>query len=307
MIDVLGAQSLAREFREEKILFVGGVVRPDDAEFPAAHFDFVRSGPPTISSAFDQEIGSKPFARAQHGRLQAFRMLDEIESVAALDAQKFAVDAAAVAIVAANDLVVADAQRGAAAVGAMRADGADVLHFPGPRLITINAAGERAHRTDVDAGAALVAFQMIVMVGNDLGDHAAVGHAQRLHAHAFIADPHAAVAQNAARRVEEHHRRPLLFVGVDLALDEAAFARSVAEHHVLQFALAALVAHRAIQRMIGQQELERPLARDCRTTGDSVWTTMPSATGSVQPTCSLGVFSTSTRHMRQAACRVSPS
>ena len=31
---------------------------------------------------------------------------------------------------------------------------------------------------------------------------------------------------------------------------------------------------------------------------------MPSATGSVQPTCSLGVFSTSTRHMRQAACSV---
>ena len=29
---------------------------------------------------------------------------------------------------------------------------------------------------------------------------------------------------------------------------------------------------------------------------------MPSATGSVQPTCSFGVFSTSTRHMRQAAC-----
>ena len=33
---------------------------------------------------------------------------------------------------------------------------------------------------------------------------------------------------------------------------------------------------------------------------------MPSATGSVQPTCSFGVFSTSTRHMRQAACSVRP-
>ena len=43
-----------------------------------------------------------------------------------------------------------------------------------------------------------------------------------------------------------------------------------------------------------------------RTVSDSVCTTMPSATGSVQPTCSFGVFSTSTRHMRHAACSVSP-
>ena len=97
-------------------------------------------------------------------------MLGEIERVAALHAEELAVDAAAVAIVAANDLVVANAQRGPAAIGAMRADGADVLHFPGPGLIAIRAAGERAHRADVDAGAAFVAFQMIVMVRNDLGD-----------------------------------------------------------------------------------------------------------------------------------------
>jgi len=39
----------------------------------------------------------------------------------------------------------------------------------------------------------------------------------------------------------------------------------------------------------------------------SVRTTMPSETGSVQAVISLGIFSTSTRHMRQAACRVRPS
>ena len=56
----------------------------------------------------------------------------------------------------------------------MRADGADVLHFPGPRLIAIGAAGQRAHRADVDARAALVAFQVIVTIGNNLGNHAAI-------------------------------------------------------------------------------------------------------------------------------------
>ena len=92
---------------------------------------------------------------------------DEIEAVAAFYAQELAVDAGVVAIVAANDFVVADAQSGAAAVGAMRADGADVVHFPGPRLVSIHPAGERAHGADVDAGSAFVAFQMIVMIGND--------------------------------------------------------------------------------------------------------------------------------------------
>src|SRR5690242_12215965 len=153
----------------------------------------------------------------------------EIEGVAALDAKEFAVDSGMVAIVAADNMVVADAQSGFAAVRAMRADGADVVHLPGTRFVAVHAAGERAHRADIDTHAALVAFQMIGMVGRDFGMDAAIDHAERMHAHAFAADAHAAVAKNAARRVEEHHRRPLLLVDVNLLLDEAAFAGAVAE------------------------------------------------------------------------------
>ena len=47
--------------------------------------------------------------------------------------------------------------------------------------------------------------------------------------------------------------------------------------------------------------------REVATCGVSVRTTMPSATGSVQAVISLGIFSTSTRHMRQAAASDSPS
>ena len=193
--------------------------------------------------------------------LQTLGVIVEIEAVAALDAQELAVDAGAVAIVAADDAVVARAERGLAAIRAMRADGADVGHLPGARLVAVGAAGERAHGADVDAGAALVAFQVVAMVGRDFGDHSAVDHAERIHAHAFIADAHAAVAENAARRIEEHHRRKLLFGGVDLGFGVAALAGAVAEGHVLQFALAALIAHRAIERMVGEQELQHVLAR----------------------------------------------
>ena len=91
-------------------------------------------------------------------------------------------------------------------------------------LIAVRAAGERADRADVDAHAALVAFEMVAFVGDDLGNDAAVGDAERAHAHAFIADAHAAVAENAARRIVEHHGRPLLLVDVDLLFGEAALA-----------------------------------------------------------------------------------
>ena len=188
-------------------------------------------------------------------------MVVEIESVAALDAQELAIDAGVVAIISANNFVVAHAERGLASVRAMRADGADMLHLPRPRLVAIRAAGQRADRADVDAHAALVAFEMIVMVRRDLVPDAAVDDPQRADSHALVADPHAAEAQDAARRIVEDHRRPLLLGDVQLGLLIAALAGAVAEHHVLQLALAALVAHRAIERMIGEQKFQRRLAR----------------------------------------------
>ena len=257
---LLVPQRLARELLQVVIFFVAGVVRADDRELAVARLHFVelvrRRG-----QSFRPRHRLQVAVPANHRRLQALRAVHEIGRVAALDAQELAVDARAVAIVAANDFVVANAQRGLAAIGAMRANGADVLHFPGTRLIAIRAAGERAHRANVDAHAALVALQMIEMIGLDHRHRAAVADAQRLHAHAFVADAHAAVTQNAARLVVKHHGRPLFFVGVQLLLQEAALAHPVAEGHVLQLALAALVAHRAIQRMVGQQKFERALAR----------------------------------------------
>ena len=40
MIDILRAQALPRELRQEEILFVSGVIRADHAELPAARLDF---------------------------------------------------------------------------------------------------------------------------------------------------------------------------------------------------------------------------------------------------------------------------
>src|SRR5260370_38321759 len=177
-------------------------------------------------------------------------MVIEIECVAALDAEEFAVDAGEIAIVAANDLVVAHAERGLASVRTVSANGSHVLHFPGPGLIAIGAAGQGADRADVDTHAALVALQVILTIGRDLGSNAAVHDSQGADAHALIANAHAAEAEYAAGRVVEDYGRPLLLVDMQLGLFVAALAGAVPEDHVLKLAPAAFTPNRPTQRRI---------------------------------------------------------
>src|SRR5512142_533116 len=137
----------------------------------------------------------------------------------------------------------------------MCADSSDVVHFPRARLVTIRAAGERADRTDVNAHAAFFAPQIVpdsglLIVGGDDLRGAAVLDTERPHVHAFAANADAAVAHDAARPVEVNHRRPLLLVAMVLDIDKLGFSRAVGEGHVLEFALAARVADRAIEWVV---------------------------------------------------------
>ena len=61
----------------------------------------------------------------------------------------------------------AHAERGLAAVAAMRADGGDVVHLPRARLVAIGAGGERADRADIDAHAAFFAVEMVAFIRGD--------------------------------------------------------------------------------------------------------------------------------------------
>src|SRR5260370_22915743 len=139
-------------------------------------------------------------------------MLGEIETEAAFDAQEVAVDAAHIAVVGAQNLVIAHAERGLAAIRTVRTNGGDILHFPGPRFVAIGAAGKRADRANVNAHAALFAFQVVFSVGNDHAVRAAHADTERLDVHAFIAHTHATEAQNTARRIVLNDLRPL-FLG----------------------------------------------------------------------------------------------
>ena len=100
---------------------------------------------------------------------EALGAFDKVETEAALGAEEVAVDAALVAVVGADDfgavVGLAHAERDLAAVGAMGADGGDVVHLPGAGLVAIAAAGERADGAHVDAHAALFAVELVAAVG----------------------------------------------------------------------------------------------------------------------------------------------
>jgi hypothetical protein len=204
--------------------------------------------------------GVELVAFAEQRLLDAILMRGEIEAEAALYAEEVLIDAGKVAVVGANDFVIADAECGLAAVRAVRANGRDVLHLPGARFVTIAAAGERADGANVDAHAAFFAIEMVAAIGNDDGIDAAHAHTEGLHVHAFIAYAHATETENAARSIVVDDVRPFFFGAMELFFDEAAGIGAVTKDHVLQFALAALIAHGAIERVIAEEKFQHVLS-----------------------------------------------
>ena len=96
-------------------------------------------------------------------------------------------------------------------------------------------------------------------VRSNNGGCAAVLYSKREDVHALAAHPDAAITQDAARTIEVNHRRPLLLVAVILRLGVEAVGSAVLEGHILQLALAAGIADRAVERMVAEQHLQRSL------------------------------------------------
>ena len=192
-------------------------------------------------------------------------MRRKIKCVTTLHAKEIIVDPALVAVIAAHNfharVCSPCAQRRLAAIGAVSAGRTHMVHFPRPRFVSVCARGQRSHRTDVNARTALFTIQALAFIGRDHRTDAAILHPQRRYIHGHATHSHTAVAENAARPVEKHHRRPLLLFFVIFRLDEFRFVRTVGERHVLQFTFAARIAHRTIQRMVAQQKLDHGLPR----------------------------------------------
>ena len=233
---------------------------------------------------------------------EAVGAVDRLEAEAALVAEPAPVDRVDVDAQVAQDLVAGRLHRRCGSRPSRSVQvRLDLVEVPRAGLEAVRLGGERADRADLHGVAAEVGGERVVGEGVDLGLVAAVLEVDQRVAGDVLGEAGAAVAQDAALAVEGDEvadRDRLLEVA--LLLDEPALARAVGHRLVLQRALAALVADRAVERVVDEEELEDAVLgllgdrrsrcrRPCR-----------GATGIMQAGWSAGPrpVSISTRHMR---------
>ena len=202
-------------------------------------------------------------AVAHQRRRDALRRAERLVAEAALVAEPAVVDLLVVAREHAHDLgVVAHGQLDVALRRAHRADRARALDVPRARAEAVGGRGERAHRAELDDVAAERRHVGAAVVGADEGVVAALEEDELVVLGHLLREAHAAVAEDAALAVDRDERRQLeRLLEVALGLDEARAAGAPAEGDVLQRALAALVADRAVERVVDEQELDDRVLR----------------------------------------------
>ena len=162
----------------------------------------------------------------------------------------------------AHEPVRARLQRTAALHRAQRATGLDGREVPRPRLEAVRLRGQRADRADLHRVPGEVRRERLTGEGLDLGVAAPLAERDERIAGDLLGEAGAARALDAALAVEQDEvgeRDRLL--PVPLLLGEARLARAERERRVLQRALAAAVAHRAVERMVDEQQLEYSVLR----------------------------------------------
>ena len=225
--------------------------------------------------------------------------VDPLVAVAALVAEPALVHRLGVDAEQTHDAVRRRLDRAPAADRAGLARRLGRLEVPRTRLEAVRARGQRADGADLHDVAGEVRRERLVGIGDDLGLLAAPAEVDERVARDLGGEARAAPALDAALPVEQHEvadRDRLL--EVPLLLDVARLAGAERQRLVLERALAAAVAHRAVERVVDEEELEHAVlgllhrvatrcARPCRR-----------STGVAQLICRPRMPSTSTRHMR---------
>ncbi len=182
------------------------------------------------------------------------------EGEATLVAQPALVDLGMVARDDPLDLALAGRRGDVAADRAEAADRWDVLDLPGPRLEPVLRRGERADRAELDHVAAERGAVRLVLERRDQRLCATVSGHELPVLGDVRGEAGAAVAEDAALTVERDRRRDRdRLVERPLRKRHPRVPGAVLEGQILERALAALVADRAVERMVDEDELERRL------------------------------------------------
>ncbi len=156
-----------------------------------------------------------------------------------------------------RDVALAGRRPGVAPDRAEPADGRDVVDLPWPRAEAVGRREERADRAELGHVAGEVRAVGLVSEGRDHRLRAAVrGHELKILGD-VLGEARAAVAEDAALAVERDGRRDRdRLVERPLREVHARRAGAEAEGQVLERAFAALVAVRAVERVVEEDELE---------------------------------------------------
>ena len=202
--------------------------------------------------------GLDELAAAADQRFDDARLgVDVLEPVAALVAQPTVVDRLGVDTEETHEPIGRRLQRAAAlhrARGARRLDGREI---PRAGAEAVRLRRERTDRADLHGVAREVRREGMVGEVEHLGAIATLDERDERVARDLVGETRAARALDAALAVEQHDladRDRLL--EVPLLLGEARLARAEGEGLILQRALAAAIAHGAVERMVDEQELE---------------------------------------------------
>ena len=152
-----------------------------------------------------------------------------------------------------------DADRRAHAIH--HVDGLGLAQLPRTGGERIGFRRQRADGADIDEIALQLRGQGALEIGRDLHVLAASGRAHFRRAADFGRKPHTARALDAAVHRGLHQRAEIFVLDRALVLGKARGVDAIAHRLVLQIAFAALVANRAIQRMVDQQEFHHAFAR----------------------------------------------
>src|SRR5262249_41852214 len=140
------------------------------------------------------------------------------------------------------------------------AAGADALGFlqkPNAHLEAKIFRGQGPNRTDIDRVQRIIIVKRFARVMRERVVTATIYEAQRIVAYYIFREADAARTKNAALNIQNNARTKVDLLGfVDLRFDKSALGLSIIDRVLLQFAFARLVADRAIQRMVNQQEFE---------------------------------------------------
>ena len=201
--------------------------------------------------------GAKLAALADEGLRDPLPGLRHLVAEPPLVAQPAVVDLGVVAGEDALDALVAHRQDHVALARAERADRAGVLDFPGTGPEPVGVRGQRPHRAELDDVAVEGGDVGAVVEGAHEGRRAAVQELELLVLGDLLAEADAAVAEDAALAVDLDQRRERdRLLEVALGVDHAASARAPAHRDVLKRALPALVADRAVEGVVDEQELD---------------------------------------------------